>query len=174
MIETVLADPWPPAEELGREVPEAVPQDDDCIVRFLGSKQLFPMFGPQFLTADTTHAGMLQLGVWRFRLDRTENIQVFSALRWSRDWSALRGLWGVTEGVWAKTRRGFRHRRPTALGAWDSTERIAPSFRYVTPWSACLCLVWFFLIDSDQTFGCGCQCNDNPFTCKQFSRVVGC
>jgi len=34
MIEKVLADPWPPAEELGREVPEAVPQDDDCIVSF--------------------------------------------------------------------------------------------------------------------------------------------
>jgi lipase ATG15 len=33
MIETVLADPWPPAEELGREVPEAVPQDD-CVVSF--------------------------------------------------------------------------------------------------------------------------------------------
>ena len=34
MIETVLADPWPPAEELGREVPEAVSQDD-CVVSFL-------------------------------------------------------------------------------------------------------------------------------------------
>lgn len=34
MIDTILADPWPPAEELGREVPEAVPQDDGCIVRF--------------------------------------------------------------------------------------------------------------------------------------------
>ena len=33
MIETVLADPWPPAEELGREVPEAVSQDD-CVVSF--------------------------------------------------------------------------------------------------------------------------------------------
>ena len=32
MIETILADPWPPAEELGREVPEAVPQGDDCVV----------------------------------------------------------------------------------------------------------------------------------------------
>ena len=31
MIETILADPWPPAEELGREVPEAVPQRD-CVV----------------------------------------------------------------------------------------------------------------------------------------------
>ncbi|KAF9778936.1 alpha/beta-hydrolase [Thelephora terrestris] len=30
MIDTVLADPWPPAEELGREVPEAVSQDD-CV-----------------------------------------------------------------------------------------------------------------------------------------------
>jgi len=34
MIETILADPWPPAEELGREVPEAVPQGDDCVVSF--------------------------------------------------------------------------------------------------------------------------------------------
>jgi lipase ATG15 len=33
MIETILADPWPPAEELGREVPEAVTQDD-CVVSF--------------------------------------------------------------------------------------------------------------------------------------------
>jgi len=32
MIEKVLADPWPPAEELGREVPEAVSQGDDCVV----------------------------------------------------------------------------------------------------------------------------------------------
>lgn len=37
MIETILADPWPPAEELGREVPEAVPQDDDCVVSFLST-----------------------------------------------------------------------------------------------------------------------------------------
>jgi hypothetical protein len=34
MIEKILADPWPPAEELGREVPEAVPQGDDCVVSF--------------------------------------------------------------------------------------------------------------------------------------------
>ena len=33
MIETILADPWPPAEELGREVPEAVLQED-CAVSF--------------------------------------------------------------------------------------------------------------------------------------------
>lgn len=31
MIETVLADPWPPAEAVGREVPEALPEDDDCV-----------------------------------------------------------------------------------------------------------------------------------------------
>ena len=36
MVETVLADPWPPVEELGREVPEAVPQDD-CVVSFLST-----------------------------------------------------------------------------------------------------------------------------------------
>lgn len=33
MIDTILADPWLPAEELGREVPEAAPQDD-CVVSF--------------------------------------------------------------------------------------------------------------------------------------------
>lgn len=42
MIETVLADPWPPAEAVGREVPEAVPQGDDCIVRSSSSDQRFP------------------------------------------------------------------------------------------------------------------------------------
>ena len=36
MVEAVLADPWPPVEELGREVPEAVPQDD-CVVSFLST-----------------------------------------------------------------------------------------------------------------------------------------
>lgn len=34
MIDTILAEPWPLAEEQGREVPEAVPQEDDCIVCF--------------------------------------------------------------------------------------------------------------------------------------------
>lgn len=43
MIEKVLADPWPPAEELGREVPEAVPQDDDCIVSFIFQRMEFPL-----------------------------------------------------------------------------------------------------------------------------------
>lgn len=40
MIDIVLADPWPPAEELGREVPEAVPQEDDCVVRFFSVENL--------------------------------------------------------------------------------------------------------------------------------------
>lgn len=35
MIDTILADPWPPAEELGREVPEAVLQDDCVVSSFL-------------------------------------------------------------------------------------------------------------------------------------------
>ena len=42
MIEKILADPWPPAEELGREVPEAVPQDDDCIVSFSSNDRCSP------------------------------------------------------------------------------------------------------------------------------------
>ena len=47
MIETILADPWPPAEELGREVPEAVPQDD-CVVSFSpdGRRSLFRSLPP--------------------------------------------------------------------------------------------------------------------------------
>lgn len=55
MIDIVLADPWPPAEELGREVPEAVPQEDDCVVRFFFSRKsslfsslLFPVRFLQF------------------------------------------------------------------------------------------------------------------------------
>ena len=53
MIETVLADPWPPAEELGREVPEAVPQDDDCVVSFSfdDSSPLFPSLPRSFQPA---------------------------------------------------------------------------------------------------------------------------
>lgn len=48
MIDTVLADPWPPAEELGREVPEAVTQDD-CIVRlFQCSLFRFLLFPARF------------------------------------------------------------------------------------------------------------------------------
>lgn len=78
MIDTILADPWPPAEELGREVPEAVPQDDDCVVSFPFQQLVFPL--PlscsfrfcrwqtlQFLTADTTHrnvtAGNLEISI---------------------------------------------------------------------------------------------------------------
>jgi len=45
MIETILADPWPPAEELGREVPEAVAQGDDCVVSFPFDDQ-WPPFRP--------------------------------------------------------------------------------------------------------------------------------
>ena len=41
MIEKILADPWPPAEELGRKVPEAVPQDD-CVVSFTSNDQYSP------------------------------------------------------------------------------------------------------------------------------------
>jgi len=47
MIETILADPWPPAEELGREVPEAVPQDDDCVVSFSFDDQCSPFRPPR-------------------------------------------------------------------------------------------------------------------------------
>ena len=42
MIEKILVDPWPPAEELGREVPEAVPQDDDCVVSFSSNVRYSP------------------------------------------------------------------------------------------------------------------------------------
>lgn len=41
MIDKILADPWPPAEELGREVPEAVPQDD-CVVSLTSIDRLSP------------------------------------------------------------------------------------------------------------------------------------
>lgn len=43
MIEKVLADPWPPAEELGRRVPEAVPQRD-CVVSFSFGDRCPPFF----------------------------------------------------------------------------------------------------------------------------------
>ena len=79
MIETILADPWPPAEELGREVPEAVPQGDDCVVSDSSNDVLSSLprssrttFYPvslinlPSLIADTGHTGMLQLGVWGF------------------------------------------------------------------------------------------------------------
>ena len=41
MIEKILADPWPAAEELGREVPEAVPQGDDCVVSLSSDERRF-------------------------------------------------------------------------------------------------------------------------------------
>jgi len=46
MIEKILADPWPPAEELGREVPEAVPQGDDCVVSSSSTPALPAHFPP--------------------------------------------------------------------------------------------------------------------------------
>jgi hypothetical protein len=92
MIETILADPWPPAEELGREVPEAVPQED-CVVSFSFDNRCSPFRSlalfisplPLLLilrssVADTHHTGMLQLGVWGFRVTRNEH-QEFTAIR---------------------------------------------------------------------------------------------
>ena len=49
MIDKILADPWPPAEELGREVPEAVTQDD-CVVSFSFHDQRSPS-SPLLLSA---------------------------------------------------------------------------------------------------------------------------
>ena len=90
MIDTILAEPWPPAEELGREVPEAVPQGDDCIVRLpFGDIHLVFLFRLLFAIlmylrstiTDPLYTGMLQLGVWGFRLILSENVEVLSALR---------------------------------------------------------------------------------------------
>lgn len=34
VIEKILHEPWPPSQELGREVPEAKPEED-CVVRII-------------------------------------------------------------------------------------------------------------------------------------------
>ena len=61
VIERLLADPWPPSVEVGREVPEAK-AEVDCVVRIISVPSPFFSLKSDFCFP----SGVLQLGIWGF------------------------------------------------------------------------------------------------------------